>query len=199
VSSLPRIGRHSKKIIEEILDLGYSKEVEDCTSSEWFHCMQLFTSVYGCGCATARRWYQQGLHTLDDVTTCDDLTLTDTQTLGLKYYQDISVQIPRTETASITDIIRREAEACFPGTSVEAVGGYRRGKPFSHDVDLLLTHHDTAVTDCLLHTLLARLQTLGMVVHTDVSTGRNTAKNTSHDHANTSGHTFTPDGRHRLK
>ena len=40
-------------------------------------------------------------------------------------------------------------------------GGFNyRGKPFSHDVDLLLTHPDRAVTDCLLHTLLAHLQSL---------------------------------------
>ena len=33
-----------------------------------------------------------------------------------------------------------------------------RGKPYSHDVDLLLTHTDTAVTENLLQTLLAHLE-----------------------------------------
>lgn len=64
-------------------------------------------------------------------------------------------------------------------------------------MDLLLTHHDTAVTDCLLHTLLARLQSQEMVIHADVFAGRNTAGNIQHDHINTSRHTFTPAGKQR--
>ena len=99
---------------QEVLDSGYSHEVEECRASEWFRCMevgwwwarlvhrhifpnesairpgtrllcvlyQLFTSVYGCGSATAGRWFQRGLQSLEDVARCTDLTLTDTQRLG---------------------------------------------------------------------------------------------------------------------
>ena len=53
-----------------------------------------------------------------------------------------------------------DCSKCYFTPAISDDGVNYRGKPFSHDVDLLLTHHDTAVTDCLLHTLLARLQTL---------------------------------------
>lgn len=37
----------------------------------------------------------------------------------------------------------------------------------------------------------------GMVVHADVTTGQNCARNVQHDHVTTAGHTFTPGGKQR--
>ena len=31
-----------------------------------FHEMQVFTSLYGCGSATADKWYNKGIRTIDD-------------------------------------------------------------------------------------------------------------------------------------
>ena len=46
------------------------------------HLWQLFTSVYGCGSATASKWYQQELRTIEDVRGCRELQLTEIQRLG---------------------------------------------------------------------------------------------------------------------
>ena len=38
--------------------------------------------VYGCGPATADKWYRKGFRTIDELRECNDLTLTETQRLG---------------------------------------------------------------------------------------------------------------------
>ena len=52
--------------------------------------LQLFTSIYGCGYATADKWYNMGLRTIDDVRHHSDLSLTETQQLG-EYLQSWEV------------------------------------------------------------------------------------------------------------
>ena len=88
--------------------------------------MQMFSSVYGCGTATADKWYKLGLRSIDDVRQSQKIILTETQRVGLKYHEHISVPVSREETDFIKDYILSKAEICFPGTTVEAVGGYRR-------------------------------------------------------------------------
>ncbi|CAG2171677.1 unnamed protein product [Oppiella nova] len=67
VSCLKDIGKHSKKIIQEILDEGVSREVDTIRNSDWFKTMTLFTNIYGIGPKTAQKWYDLGLRSLDDV------------------------------------------------------------------------------------------------------------------------------------
>ncbi|XP_022798245.1 DNA nucleotidylexotransferase-like isoform X2 [Stylophora pistillata] len=55
-SKLSSVGSHSKKVIQEILENGSSDEVQDILSSDFFKTMELFSSIYGCGPATARKW-----------------------------------------------------------------------------------------------------------------------------------------------
>ena len=87
---------------------------------------RLFTTVYGCGTATADKWYKKGLRTIEDIRQCQELSLTDTQRLGLQYHHHLSAPVSRKETEFIEGYVLSQAEICFPGTSVEAVGGYRR-------------------------------------------------------------------------
>ena len=47
-----------------------------------FHEMQVFTSLYGCGSATADKWYNKGIRTIDDLRLHSELILTETQQLG---------------------------------------------------------------------------------------------------------------------
>ena len=81
--------------------------------------------MYGCGTATADKWYQRGLRTIEQVKTCEELQLTEAQKLGqhldikstqymtlysvgLSYYDDISKAIPREEVGRIVEIIQQE-------------------------------------------------------------------------------------------
>lgn len=165
VAHLHRIGRHSAQVIEDILRNGFSLEVEDCKKNEWFQCIELFTTIYGCGTATADKWYKLGLRTIADVQRQSrEISLTDTQRLGLQYYDHLSVPVSREEAEVVRDYVFSQAAVCSPGTTVEVVGGYRRGKPFGHDIDLLLSHSEREVTDSLLDTLVDHLKRQNVVI-----------------------------------
>ncbi|XP_064382969.1 DNA-directed DNA/RNA polymerase mu-like isoform X2 [Halichondria panicea] len=193
ITHLPRIGKHSSQVIQDILSTGLCQEVEECRRSEWFQCMELFTSVYGCGSVTANKWYQKGLRSINDIQTSKELQLTKTQKLGLVYYEHLSVPVTREETEMITGYVQRLVDVCASGTSVEAVGGYRRGKAHGHDIDLLLTNPDHTITDTLLTILLSELRKQDVLVHSDVTSGKNIA------HVSM-GHFHTPptQGKNRL-
>ena len=87
---------------------------------------QLLTTIYGCGTATADKWYNLSLRTIEDVRHSREISLTDTQRVGLKYHLHLSLPVSREETEYIQGYILSQAEICFPDTTVEAVGGYRR-------------------------------------------------------------------------
>lgn len=55
----------------------------------------LFGEVWGIGPATALKLYEKGHHTLDDLK--NENSLTNSQRIGLKYFDDIKQRIPRHE------------------------------------------------------------------------------------------------------
>lgn len=55
----------------------------------------MFGEVWGVGPATALKLYEKGHRSLDDLK--NDDTLTNSQKLGLKYFDDIRTRIPREE------------------------------------------------------------------------------------------------------
>lgn len=59
--------------------------------------ISLFGEVWGIGPATALKLYEKGHRTLDDLKNEDSLT--HSQRLGLKYFDDIQTRIPRHEVA----------------------------------------------------------------------------------------------------
>ncbi len=66
------------------------------------------------------------LRSINDVQTSKELQLTKTQKLGFVYYKHLSVPVTREETEMIVGYVQRQVDVWAPGTSVEAVGGYRR-------------------------------------------------------------------------
>ena len=76
--------------------------------------------------STADKWYKLGFRTIEDVRQSQTVSVTDTQRLGVKYYHHLSVPVTREETEYIRGFVFSQADMCFPGTTVEAAGGYRR-------------------------------------------------------------------------
>ena len=58
----------------------------------------LFSSIWGVGPATAQRFYEKGHRNLNDLR--DESSLTASQRVGLQFYDDLNVKIPRHEVAS---------------------------------------------------------------------------------------------------
>lgn len=59
--------------------------------------ISLFGEVWGIGPSTALKLYEKGHRTLDDFR--NEESLTHSQRLGLKYFDDIQTRIPRHEVA----------------------------------------------------------------------------------------------------
>ncbi|EEQ31677.1 putative DNA-directed DNA polymerase [Microsporum canis] len=133
-----------------------------------------FYNIWGVGAKSAREfYYQRQWRDLDDIVEQGWDTLSRVQQIGVKYYDEFLAGIPREETASIAATIWRHAkrvrpDADFDGEGVEyiIVGGYRRGKEVSGDVDVILTHRDERVTSNLVFDVVASLEQEGWITHT---------------------------------
>ena len=126
--------------IREIITTGTLTKVGHMERDDRIQVMERFTKIHGVGATTASRWYAMGLRTLNDVTSSPHVELNPQQKVGLEFYEDKLRRIPRAEVRAVEEYVREEAERLLPGIQVICCGSYRRGKPSSGDVDLLITH-----------------------------------------------------------
>lgn len=131
-----------------------------------------FYQIWGVGAKTAREFYQRGWRDLDDIVEHGWNTLSRVQQIGVKYYEEFQEGVPRTESEGIANVIRDHARRVRAGdgtgTGIECVivGGYRRGKELSGDVDIVLSHRDDAVTRNLVVDVVASLEAEHYITHT---------------------------------
>ncbi|KAI9927665.1 hypothetical protein AWENTII_006506 [Aspergillus wentii] len=130
--------------------------------------------IWGVGAKTARDfYYARHWRDLDDVIEHGWDSLSRVQQIGVKYYDEFLEGIPRAQVEEIAQTVRRHANlvrpnASYDGRGVECVivGGYRRGKESSGDVDLVLSHRDESITKNLVVDIVSSLETEGWVTHT---------------------------------
>jgi DNA polymerase IV len=133
-----------------------------------------FSEIWGVGAKTARDfYYARQWRDLDDIVEHGWNSLSRVQQIGVKYYDEFLLPIPRSEAEFIARTVTKHANAVRPtatydGRGVECVivGSYRRGKQTSHDVDLILSHRDEAVTHNLIVDVVASLEKEGWITHT---------------------------------
>ncbi|KAL4749237.1 hypothetical protein BDW72DRAFT_214201 [Aspergillus terricola var. indicus] len=138
--------------------------------------LHTFYNIWGVGSKTARDFfYARQWRDLDDIVEHGWHSLSRVQQIGVKYYDEFLLDIPREETEAIGKIICQHANSAsvrptaqYDGHGVECiiVGSYRRGKPVSHDVDIILTHRDEAITHNLVVDVVASLESEGWITHT---------------------------------
>lgn len=133
-----------------------------------------FYNIWGVGAKTARDfYYTKQWRDLDDVVEHGWNSLSRVQQIGVKYYDEFLNGISRSETEQIAQTIHRHANlvrphAGYDGRGIECVivGGYRRGKQVSGDVDLVLSHRDETVTKDLVVDIVSSLESEGWITHT---------------------------------
>ncbi|KAE8383391.1 hypothetical protein BDV26DRAFT_251650 [Aspergillus bertholletiae] len=133
-----------------------------------------FSNIWGVGAKIARDfYYQRQWRDLDDVVEHGWNSLSRVQQIGVKYYEEFQQGIPRYEVEDIAKIVHRHAnlvrpDAQYDGCGVECivVGGYRRGKEASGDVDIVLSHRDESVTKSLVVDVVGSLESEGWITHT---------------------------------
>jgi DNA polymerase lambda len=142
---------------------GKLSKLEHFETDEKVRAISLFGEVWGVGPATAQKLYDKGYRTLEDLK--NEESLTNSQRLGLKYFDDIKTRIPRHEVPLIPNqkiyiylylashiccikvqemelLLQKAGEDILPGVMVTCGGSYRRGKATCGDMDIIITHPD---------------------------------------------------------
>ena len=139
--------------------------------------LRLFYEIWGVGADTARKFYfDRGWKDIDDVVEFGWAGLSRVQQIGVKFYEEFKVKIPRREVEGIGEVVLRHARSVrgveerewggVEDVKALIVGGYRRGKEESGDVDIILSHREEAVTENLVVDVVGSLEREGWVTHT---------------------------------
>lgn len=125
--------------IREFLTTGTIAELDRLNADPRVKSALMLSQILGVGHVKISEWQSAGIYTIGDLRVAvreKKIKLTRQQTLGLKYRKDLNTPIPRAEVKQIGDEIkqylRRPFRYCIAGS-------YRRGRPQSGDVDILIS------------------------------------------------------------
>ncbi|KAL2266327.1 hypothetical protein VTJ83DRAFT_5679 [Remersonia thermophila] len=166
VARLPGCGDKIALLFKEFRDAGRIQEARQQESDPKLAVLKLFYDIWGVAETTARDFYNRGWRDLDDIVEYGWDTLTRVQQIGVKYYDEFQLKIPRPEVESISETILAHANKMRPGFEMVVVGGYRRGKAASGDVDVVLSHREESATEYFVERIVVSLEHAGYITHT---------------------------------
>ncbi|RGP72837.1 DNA polymerase iv [Fusarium longipes] len=160
VARLPGCGSRIAELWQRWKETGESAEVHEANADPEIAVLKIFYNTWGVGVVTAR-WRD-----LDDLIEYGWGILSRSQQIGVKYYTDFLLDIPRDEVASIGAAILKHARMMDKGFEMMIVGGYRRGKQQSGDVDVVLSHRDESKTLYVIPKIVVSLEQAHLITHT---------------------------------
>jgi DNA polymerase IV len=168
IAQLPGCDEKTAVLFVEWKNTGKIQAVEDYDNDEAMKVLRSFYDIWGVGAKTARHFYYNNHWTeLDDVIEYGWNDLDRVQQIGLKYYDEFLVPIPRDEVERIGSVVREHAVRLRDERiTVTIVGGYRRGKAASGDVDLIVSHPDLESTAGLVQEIVDSLEEAEWITHT---------------------------------
>ena len=139
LKNLPGIGTTIMEKLNEYVNTGTLKVLE----REKNNPANLLTEIHGIGPKKANELVKAGISTIEELRTKKDELLNETQKIGLKYYDEISKRIPRSEIQEYEKIFNL-AVANVQNAKIEMqiVGSYRRGLQSSGDIDVIITSNN---------------------------------------------------------
>uniref|UniRef100_A0A8C4EBQ1 DNA polymerase n=1 Tax=Dicentrarchus labrax TaxID=13489 RepID=A0A8C4EBQ1_DICLA len=150
---LDGVGAKIAEKIDEFLQTGKLRKLEKIRNDDTSSSINFLTRVTGIGPAAARKFFEEGVKTLD----------------GL-YFEEFEKRIPRAEMEKMETLILGELGKIDTEYIGTICGSYRRGAASSGDIDILLTHPDytseTAKQPKLLHSVVEHLESIGFVTDT---------------------------------
>ncbi|OAF99287.1 DNA polymerase beta [Paraphaeosphaeria sporulosa] len=178
LARLPSCDEKTAALFVEWKNTGKIQAVEDYENDEAMKVLRAFYDIWGVGAKTARNfYYNKGWLDLDDIIEYGWNELDRVQQIGVKFYDEFLSGIPRAEVESIASVVRQHAVRLRDSRiSVTIVGGYRRGKPASGDVDMIVSHPDLAATAHLVRDIVTSLETDEWITHTLTLSLHNTSR-----------------------
>jgi DNA polymerase/3'-5' exonuclease PolX len=140
---LEGIGSKIQLKIQEIISTGSLRAAAEAKRDLPIEAFQALLGVHGVGPVKAKELIEVGITSIEGLRKASEENskfLTAAQKLGLKYYDDALLRIPREEMVEHENTILPGLSEEFEGT---IVGSYRRGAASSGDIDVLLTLPDS--------------------------------------------------------
>ncbi|KAI1750085.1 hypothetical protein F4782DRAFT_510591 [Xylaria castorea] len=176
VDRLPGCGPKIVELYKQWKDHGYLDDVQEADSNPKTKVLLLFYEIWGVGAKTANEFYNRGWRDLDDIVEHGWDEITRVQQIGVKYYEELQEKIPRAEVEGISKIILVHANKIRAGFQMVIVGGYRRGKASSGDVDVLLSHPDPSATEYFVNEIVTSLEKTEHITHTLTLSSKNSER-----------------------
>lgn len=135
-----------KGILERIEEILLTQQLAECVQhveNEKDNICELFKTITGVGDRKADEWYELGYRTIEDIYLAHEegkIELTHHIKMGLKYYQDLLLRIPREEIDKMKKKIKKSISKIDKRCVFEICGSYRRGESTSGDIDIIISH-----------------------------------------------------------
>jgi len=156
------LGKEIRTKIEKIITEGRLNISEEARAKAV--ALEAFQNIYGVGPKKAEDLMAAGYTTvaqLCDAAAKDPKLLNKNQRIGLTYYDDLLLRIPRAEMDQHADTLMAAKPAALEGV---IVGSYRRGQPNSGDIDMLIRTADPTVdAGAALRDFVATLKAQGYI------------------------------------
>ncbi len=142
------IGKGIADRIDEIIETGTLKELDNVVTGE-SEAIKSLSTIKGIADKTALNLYHQyGIHDAQELIKIwksgeyqkMDISITHEQEIGMRYYDDLLLKVPYDEITLVRPIIEPVLKKIDKDLKYEICGSHRRGKPFSGDIDILITH-----------------------------------------------------------
>lgn len=156
-SELPGIGKGTIDRINEILQNGKLEELKNFkdTGNEDKKAIEELESVVGIGRSTALDFIKQGIKSVDELKkkiASKEIEVNEKILLGIKYYGKFQGNIPREEIEKVKIILTKIIDKMNKHYKLdetnkyifEICGSFRREKPTSGDIDVLISKLDTS-------------------------------------------------------
>ncbi|KAH7152985.1 hypothetical protein EDB81DRAFT_440089 [Dactylonectria macrodidyma] len=176
VSRLPGCGAKIAELFQQWKETGQLSEAQKAESDAMVSVLKLFYDIWGVGDTTAREFYRKGWRDLDDLVEHGWSSLSRSQQIGVKYYDELNLRIPRDEVESIGAIVLDHARQIDAGFEMVIVGGFRRGKKECGDVDILLSHRKDDMTAKAVEKIVLSLEKAQLITHTLTLSTRNSER-----------------------
>ncbi|XP_045625735.1 DNA polymerase beta [Procambarus clarkii] len=166
---LKGVGSKIGEKIDQYIKTGQMSKVEKIRGDDTNTAINLLTRVSGIGPAKARELVDEGITTLEDLRKNQD-KLNHHQVIGLKYFDEFEMRIPRDEVEKIEKQLNKLITTHDSDYLITICGSYRRGAKSSGDVDALLTHpsytSESSKCPSLIKNVVETLKDNGLVTDT---------------------------------
>lgn len=159
-AQLPGIGKGTVDRITEIIKNGKLSELKDFkdTVDPKKKIIEELESIVGVGHVTALEFVKLGVKSVDDLRkkiNSNEIEVNDKILLGVKYYGKFMGDIPRDEITQVYKLISKQIDKMNQSYELdddnkyifEICGSYRREKPTSGDIDVLVSKLGTKMDD----------------------------------------------------